>query len=947
MNAPRRTLSVLCLVMLSCQRVPPAAPGKGEPLPEIARDLNAPLPVDPRVKFGTLDNGLTWYIERNTRPEERVELRLVVKAGSILEDPDQLGLAHFVEHMAFNGSENFEGNELVRYLESIGTEFGAHLNAYTSFDETVYMLRIPTDDEAMLDKGLLVLRDWAGGLTFDPAECERERGVVLEEWRLGQGLGQRVQDATMPQVFFGSLYAERLPIGTETSLSTFECDAARRFYDDWYRPELMAVMAVGDVDVQVFEARIRERFGDLAGPETPRPRAYTRVPDHAEPLIKVFTDRELTGASVQVLDKVDDIEGSTHADYRDFLVEAVAWTILNERLSHLAQAPDAPLLGAGGQVSEVAHQRAAHVVGIAPKEGRELAALEAVLVELERLRRHGVTTPELQRAVDEQGRGFQAYYDERDKTDSATHVEELLRVFLTGEPMPGIPYEYALAASYLPELRTGEVSAFAKTLFTGESRVVQLLMPEKEGVSAPSEAEIRALLADVAVRPIDPPATEEALAPLMTELPTPGKVVEETADTALGIVTWKLSNGATVVLRPSDFQEDEVVFEAYSPGGHSLVSDADFVPAITASSVALDSGLGDHDAISLRKLLSGHAAQVSPYIGERFEGMSGGGSAFDVEILLQLIHLSFTRPRFDQDAFERDKAGRAEALRNRASSPDARFWDAWTKILWQDHLRNMPWSLEDLEQLDLERSRAIYQERFGDAGDFTFVFGGSLDAARFKPLVERYLASLPATGRVEAGRDTGARQVPGVHTQTLSFGDTPRGRVQLRLHGDFESNWTTRNHLSALEAVLSVRLREALREDLGGTYGVSVGVSSTEVPVSTYAVDVGFQCDPERIEELTAAMWKTLEELRATPVSEELIASVREKRRRERETAVRSNGFWVGSLGSTWRRGEDPHELLTFDARNASLTAADVQRIAALVLDPANHLLMIQRPEAQ
>lgn len=945
---------VLVLGLLGGCPKPTSGAGAVERLPEAASDPAAPLPVDERVHSGTLSNGLTYFVERNTRPEARVELRLAVRVGSILEDPDQLGLAHFVEHMAFNGSEHFEGSELVRYLESIGTDFGAHLNAYTSFDETVYQLRIPTDDPAIVDKGLLVLRDWAGGLRFDPAECERERGVVLEEWRLGQGLGQRIQDATLHDLYGGSPYAERLPIGTEQSLKSFDCAAAKRFYDDWYRPELMAVMAVGDVDVPAFEAKLRERFGDLRSPEPARERVYYRVPDHDDLRVTIFADAELTGSGWQLVDLVDDVQSDTHAGYRRYLGESVLWTIVNERLAVRGQDEGSPLLGAGAQESSIAWQRAVQMLGVAPKEGRELEALEVALVEVERVRRHGVTSAELQRAVNEVGRGFQAYYDERDKTDSATHVEELIRVFLTDEPMPGIPYEYTLAATYLPELSVAEINALAGELFTGTSRAVQLLAIDKPGVVLPTEEQVRALLADVAARPIAAPEAEVELAPLMARPPKRGKVVAETSDAAMGTLTWRLSNGATVIVRPSAFQQDELVLEAFSPGGSSLVSDEDYIPAITATAIAVGSGLGDNDAIALGKLLAGHSAQVSPYLGERSEGLSGGGSAQDSELLLQLVHLSFTAPRFDAAAFDREIAARTESLRNRSASPDAQFWDEWTRALWPGHERYQPWTLQDLERMDLARSEAIYRERFADASDFTFVFGGSIDPASFKPLVERYLASLPssvsgkaASGEIthEQAKDLGMRAVEGVHTRTMSSGETPRARVQLRLHGPFESNWSSRNLLSAVEQVLATRLREALREDRGGTYGVSVDAGSTEAPVQTWSVDVGFECDPDRVEELVAAMWATLDEVQAAPPSEELIASIREKRRRERETSVRSNRFWVGGIAGTLQRGEDVAELLTFEQRNEALTPDAALEMLRRVLDRSNQLLMIQRPE--
>lgn len=945
-------LSVYVLLALGACAKPaaPADASAADGVSELASitlpaDPAAKLPIDPRVRSGVLDNGLTFYVEPNRRPEARVELRLAVRAGSILEDDDQLGVAHFVEHMAFNGSEHFEGNDLIAYLESLGARFGAHLNAYTSFDETVYVLQLPTDKEETLQTGLLVLRDWAAGVSFDPDECEAEKGVVLEEWRLGEGLSRRIQDATLPLLFHGSRYAERLPIGTRESLENLDCDAAVRFYKTWYRPELMSVMAVGDFDGDAMEASIRSWFSPLENPADAPERVYYTVPDHDETLVNVVTDPELPQGGIALIDKVDEVEGDDHAAYRHFLLEQLVYMMLNERLAILGQDPMSPWLGAQASTSALGHLRATQSLSVMPKQGAELDALQAVLVEVERVHRHGFTDGELRRARDEMARNMRTYFDERDKTDSSTHIEELLRVFLTAEPMPGIPYEYAMAQAYLPSITLEEIDAYAQSsFFTGKSRVVQVLGPQSPDIVMPDADQVRAVLDRIGDLSIAAPAEEEADQPLMTELPTPGTARKVATDRKLGTTTYELSNGITVVLKPTTFQEDQIMFEAFSPGGTSVVPDEDYIPAVTAVSLMLRSGVADFTAVQLAKMLAGRQAGVTPGIGRTREYLRGGSSVEDFELMLQLLYLGVTQPRFDAQALELEQQGRLEGLRNRAVNPDAAFEDAWADLVWQGNPRQTNWTLDDLAKMDLARSEAIYRDRFSDMGDFTFVFGGNLDEATVVPLLERYLASLPATGRNETWKDDGIRRLEGVHVQEFARGQTPRARVRILFHGPFEVNWTTRGVLEATGAVLETRLLEELREARGGTYGVQVAESAAQEPTGTYALQVGFECDPERVDELVQAAWTIIDEVRATVYSEAGIATMREKNRRSRETALNTNGFWVGGIAGALARGEDPRDLLGFDARNDALSAEAVQEMAAQVLNREQYIQVIQRP---
>ncbi len=938
-------LAALTLVA-ACPKAPSTSVTVGDDVPAVSDDLDALLPVDARVAVGRLDNGLTYYVEPNAYPADRVELRLIVKAGSVLEDDDQLGLAHFVEHMAFNGTRSFPGTELVRFLEAVGMRFGAHVNASTGFDATQYQLRLPTDDPAVVARGFQVLRDWADGITFDPEECERERGVVLEEWRLGQGLGQRVRDMSLGLVFHGSRYAERLPIGTKESLETFDCAAAERFWRAWYRPDLMAVVAVGDLPREEMEALVRTHFGDLPAPAGARERTWYTLPDHDAVLTGVLADPELPQTVLSVVDKVDDIERPTHRAYRDFIVDNLLFFMLSERMGVVSQDPKAPFLGVQAGESGLGHLRAGQQLNVLAKEGKALDALTTALGEVERVRRFGFTAGELDRAKKEQARGLQAYLDGEDTTDHSVHADEIERVFLTDEPMPGIRYEYALGLRYLPTISLAEVNEAAAALYEGRSRVITVLQPAKEGLAVPDDAALRGAVAAVADLPLSPPADERLDRPLVSAAPTPGEVTEVGRDDVLGTITWRLGNGATVVLKPTDFQPDAVAFRGFSPGGTSVVEDERFIAAITATDLQVRSGLGEHDAITLQRLLAGRGAYARAYLADDAEGVVGGGSFTDLPTALQLVHLLFTQPRFDPAAFELELAGRADALRNRAVNPDAVAADTWADVVYASHPRTTAWRSEDLARMDLATSREVFRERFAIGPDWTFVFAGTMDLDRMRTLVATWLASIPGAGTAqEAPVDRGVRWASGVREEVVSAGTSPRTTVRLLVHGALEPGWASRSVLSALGDLVELRLREALREDRGGTYGVQVEVGSTEWPTSTWSLEVAFSCDPAREAELVAAMYAELQRLRAEGPTAAEVAAIQEQRRRDRETAVRTNSFWVGALTGAVKRGEDPREILAFDERNAALAPDLLRAMAAEVLDLApDKLVLVQRP---
>jgi zinc protease len=917
------------------------------PAPLFSQAAAAPgdsLPVDPAVAVGTLDNGLRYYVRANGRPENRAELMLVVDAGSVLEEEDQRGLAHFLEHMAFNGTENFPKQALVSYLESIGMQFGADLNAYTSFDETVYMLTVPTDTGTALARGIQILEDWAHAQTLDRAEIDKERGVVIEEWRLGQGAASRMRDRMFPVLFQGSRYAERLPIGDPQVLESFDPETLERFYADWYRPELMAVIAVGDFDRAQVEAMIRERFSRIPPAAVDRARQAFGVPAHEQPLVSIVTDPEATNSVVNVFFKRPAQAMKTTSDYRRSLVESLYDGMLNGRLAEIAQRPEPPFLGAGGSSGTLVRTAEAYILGAGVADGGIERGLEAVLTEAERVARHGFSPTELEREKADLLRSYELAYNERDKTNSASYASEYVRAFLEDEPIPGIGYEFELARRAVPEIALAEVNALARESMLG-SMVIAVQAPETPDVALPSEAQLLAIFDGVRAQDIGPWEDIVANVPLVASPPAPGRVTGETRHDAVGVVEWSLSNGARVFLKTTDFKNDEVLFRAFSPGGASLAADSLDLAALLAPAAVMQGGVGALSLVQLNKELAGKAVRVSPQIGEREEGLSGQAAPSDLETMLQLAYLYFTAPRADADAFQSFRSRVQASVANRDADPRTAFADTLQLTLAQYHSRARPITSERLAGWRLESSLDFYRERFADADDFTFVFVGNVEAPALRPLVEQWLASLPASERVDVPRDLGIRPPEGVVEKVVRKGIEPKSETQIVFTGPFDYDRRNRHILASLVAALDMRLRDALREDLGGTYGVQVGQSSAAEPAERYTVSISFGADPGRLEELTRAVFAEIEKLQTEPIDAETLGKVQEGQRRGWETSQTENAFWLSQISFTTQNGEDLALVPQYTQLVDALTADDIRMAAQRYLRTDNYVRVSLYPE--
>jgi len=908
-------------------------------------DLAKKLPFDSTITVGKLKNGLTYYIRQNKKPENRAELRLAVNAGSILEDDSQQGLAHFVEHMAFNGTKNFAKHEIVDYLETIGMRFGPDINAYTSFDETVYMLQVPTDDPDILEKGFTILQEWSQNVAFEDDEIDKERGVVIEEWRLGRGARARMRDKQFPILFKDSQYAKRLPIGKKDILENAPHDELRRFYKDWYRPDLMAVVAVGDFDKTAIERLITKHFAKLTNPRHERERKMFPVPNHKQTLYTIATDAEATGTNISVYYKQDVGEEGTFGAYRRSLVENLYNGMLNNRLNELLQDPNPPFLGAFSSQGRFIRSKKFYILGAVVEDAGVQRGLEAVLVEAERVKQHGFTQTELDREKIDMMRGMEQIYKERDKSESAGFAAEYIRNFLQDESVPGIAAEFGLYQRFLPEITLAEVNHLSDRFIRDDSRVVTLSAPEKEGLKTPDKDDLRAVFKKVNQLTIAPYEDKVPDLPLVQTPPAPGRVVEERQISELDLTEWKLSNGVKVLLKPTDFKNDEVLFSAFSPGGNSLVADANYIPAISATSIIQEGGLGGFDQIALQKKLTGKLVAVSPFIDELQEGFSGSASPQDLETALQLIYLYFTAPRKDEKAFESFKSRIMGFIQNRQASPEAAFRDSIRVTMSRHHFRTRPWSEKVLQELDLEKSFRIYQDRFADASDFTFFFVGSLEPDALKPMVETYLGGLPSLNRNEKWQDVGIDPPKGIVQKEVKKGLEPKSQVSIIFTGPFEWKRKNRYDITSMARVFQIKLREVLREDLGGTYGVGVHASTSRWPDTEYSLNISFGCDPVRVDELTQTVFTQIDSLKNAGTTDKYLTKVKETQRRTRETNLKKNRFWLGTLRSATYYGSDPKDIMTYNDLVDELTLEDIQEAARKYFDENNFVKVVLFPE--
>jgi zinc protease len=911
-----------------------------------AQDLAAPLPLDPAIRTGVLPNGLTYFVRKNAKPEQHAIMRLAVKAGSIDEADDQRGLAHMLEHMNFNGGAHFKPGELVSYLESIGSRFGADVNAYTSYDETVYMLDVPTEKAGALDRAFDALSDFAGGAALTPEEIDRERGVVIEEWRGRQGAGQRMLQPQVEALYGDSRYTAREPIGTPEILRTFTPQRLRDFYQTYYRPDRMAVIVVGDIDPAAIEAQIREHFSAF---KTPAPAARTiyPVPTHQDTRYATVSDPEAQSSSVTVIHKRPLQTLTTTADYRRLLVRSLVHQMLNARFAEIARRPDAPFLRASSGEDTIGRTVEAFTVSARVDQGQAATGLATLEQELARVRQFGFGAAELERAKLSTMASYERAYAERDKSSSEGYASELIAYFLTGEAAPGIEAELQLVRRFLPTITAAEAGEMARSLVTEDNRVVLATSPQKDGVAPITEAVLREAIRTGSAATVEPWHDDLAGRELLAKKPVPGTVASRREIPEIGVTVLTLSNGVEVWLKPTDFRNDQISFTSYSRGGTSLAPPDQFLNAALSTSLVGLAGIGGINPIDLGKLLAGKIASASPYISDYTHGVSGSATPKDLETALQLAYLDFTAPNGDRAAFELMKRRLEASLVNREQNPGSVFGDRLRSINTMDHYSARPLKGEDIGKLDPESMLSYYRARFANAADFTFFFVGAFKVDDITPLLTQYIATLPSTGKPAGHLVDMHMQFPAaVRRETVNKGREPKAQTVITFFADTGLEELEVHRLRAATDVLESKLRDILREELGGTYSVGTGYSDSS-PVPGYGTTtVQFGSSPENVQKLTDAVMKELDRLRRDGPSAADVQAVKEAEKNSLATSFRQNGYWLNSLQAMHLLGRDARKIPQRVERADSLTTENIHAAFEKYFPENRYTVVTLMPEA-
>ncbi len=909
--------------------------------------LSQPIPMDSTIKTGKLANGLTYFIKKNNLPEKRAELRLVLNAGSMQETDEQQGLAHFVEHMAFNGTKNFKKSELVDFLEMAGVKFGAHLNAYTSFDETVYMLQLPTDKQEIFQKGFQVLEDWAHQVSFDAEEIEKERGVVISERRGRLGANERLRQQWWQTFYEGSRYANRLPIGQLDVLEHFKHETLKDFYQKWYRPDLMAICAVGDFDVNEVEKAIKEKFGAIQNPSNSTQRQSFDVPNHKGLRVAIASDAEATQCNFRITYKQPVNESKLGEDFRKSIVASLFNAMLGNRFDDLIEKGGTPFSFAFSSYSGLVRTKNGFFASAGVKETALLDGLKRLLIENQRVKQYGFKEEEFQRVKISFRSSIEKSYAERDKTKSNSIISGMVSAFLNHNSIPSSEFSYAFYKQYLDKIDLKEVNDLAQQWITknGDNATCVLTAPLKSGLTLPTEAEIRQVFASIANEKIEPLEDEVAVTSLMKTLPQKGKITAEKKDLILGVTEWTLSNGAVVVFKPTTFKNDEVIFSSYSPGGYAMYPISDDNNGGWASSFIDESGIADINPIALKRFLTGKIFSCSPYIGESSEGLRGSYINKDAETMFQLLHLYFTSPRIDENTCKATLERQKISLLNRNKSPEANFRDSITFALYGNNPRRSPSTVADLDKIKLERALEIYKDRFADASDFSFFFIGNIEENAFKNYIETYVASLPSKGRKEKASDPETPINVRPLTKVVQKGIEPKGQVNLTYFSDYKNSRKNVLEIFALCELLKIKLREKIREEKGGTYGVSVSPQLSDFPKGECRIGIAFECAPERVQELTQTALKEIENMFQNEVEDKNLTKIKETFIRERETSLKENSFWLGYISGTYYNKWNMNDVLSYNERVKALSSKTIKKIAKKHLKKATLMNFTMQPE--
>ncbi len=911
---------------------------------------NPPLPLDPNVRTGKLENGLTYYIRHNSLPENRADFYIAQKVGSMQEEDSQAGLAHFLEHMAFNGTKNFPGKDMLNYLQDNGIKFGTNINAYTSFDETVYyMNNIPTTNINLMDSALLVLHDWSNAIALEEEELESERGVIREEWRTRGGAQQRLWDQLLPKMYPDSKYAKRMPIGSIDVINNFKPEEIRAYYHKWYRPDLQGIIIVGDVNVDEMEQKVKALFSPITLDAERAEREYYPVPDNKEPLVAIATDKEARATQLMLFYKHDPLPEelkNTQMGYLTNYIMNAASLMMNQRFAEITQKPDAPFTAANAYDDDffVAKTKDAWTVVAQSAEDKIDKALAAMVRETERAKQYGFTASEYEMARTNILKSLEDLYNNRDKQRNASYSQEYVRAFTDGEPFPGIEFEHQFMQAVAPNIPVEAINQTIKQLIGDENIVIGITGPEKEDLVYPSDEELLTVLTSVKAETIEPYAEQVIDEPLVATPPAPGKIVKEEKNEAMDATVWTLQNGMKVILKNTDFKDDEIMMTATSVGGYSQYAMQDPVNSRLMSSVMTLGGVGNFSATDLPKVLAGKTASVRPSISMTTQDFNGSSSIKDFETMLQLVYLYFTAPRKDADAFKSYIQRMETQLKNQEAEPMVAFSDSITTAIYGDNPLTRRIKLDDLKDVDYDRIIVMFKQQFLNPGSFVFTLVGNIDEEKVRPVVEQYLASLPgeaARGEfLKVPMDFKEGEMENIFQREMQ---NPKASVFNTLTGTFERNMKNQILMSMFDQILDIVYTEKVREDEGGTYGVSSAGAISRYPEGQTILQIMFDTDPEKMTHLNQIIFNVLNEIATQGPREADFSKVKEYMNKSYTENLKENRYWMNILDEIYFYGEDMHSGY-IDTVNA-ITPKDIQDFTRTLMDQGNKKTIVMMPK--
>jgi len=915
----------------------------------VAQDLKSKLPTDPDVVTGKLDNGLTYYIRNNHKPANKVELRLAVKAGSMQENDDQQGLAHFMEHMNFNGTKYFEKNDLVSYLQSIGVQFGADLNAYTAFDQTVYILPIPLDKPDNLEKGFQIIEDWAHNALLTDKDIDEERGVVLEESRLGKGADDRMRKKYFPKMAEGTLYAERLPIGKDDIIKNSKYEKTRSFYHDWYRPDLQAVIVVGDLDVATAKKMIVAHFGSLKNPAGERERKYVDAKPRSVAEAMVVTDKEAARTVLEIMfPSFKKQAQTTLGDYRHDLEQNIVDQILSQRLNDLAQGSNPPFPYAYAGVGSFIHGYESFSVYSSFGNEGPAKAINTITAEILKARKFGFTETELMLAKKEMMSNMEKSYNERSTTESKTYVNEYVRAFLDGEDFPGIANEHKYYAELMPGIKVEELNELFKEWVKSTNTFTLVTAPDKSDMKLPSEAELLSMTKNGFSQEVTKTEEKKIATELMKSKPAPGKVAATIKEDGFDATTYTLSNGIKVTIKPTDFKSDEILMNGIKKGGTNSYGLSDRSNVHFATDLVESMGVGDFTPNDLEKVTAGKQIQVAMSIGEINDNIKASSTIKDFESMLQLMYLYISKPRKDEALFKAYKEREIPKIQNFASSPRFAFFDTTIKTLYDNNpLARMTFpKVSDIEKIDLDRSLEIYKNEFSSADGYHFFIVGNIKPETALPLIETYLGSLPTNNKPVAIKDNGVRPIKGSKELKIKKGKEKQSLIMAVYTGEAPYSEDFALRTQAVAEVLNIKVIEELREKMGAIYGGGFNGSVTKEPYERYSIQLQLPCGPENVDKLIAGANELIKTLKEKGPEQKDLDKVKSQWHEKYITDLKENKYWSGKMESVLFWGREKDRAINYENYIRKLTPADIQATANQLFNGRNQFVSILYPES-